>query len=215
MLRKATREAEALLIFDEVKTSRIGPAGVQGLLGIEPDLTTLGKFIGGGLTFGAFGGSSKVMAHFNPKHPDHWKHAGTFNNNVCTMAAGCAAMGEIYTPRRAQEFLEYSEAFRLSLNDLFAAEDVPMYANGLGSIIAIHFSRTPTKRTSDITAGCRAMRPLLHMELLLQGVLVCSRGDMFLSLPMTEEHLSRARDALKSFIDRYKPLIHEVLETVS
>jgi len=215
MLRRATREAGALLIFDEVKTSRIGPAGVQGLLGIEPDLTTLGKFIGGGLTFGAFGGSSEIMAHFNPKNPDHWSHAGTFNNNVCTMAAGCAAMGEVYTPRRAQEFLEYSEAFRLSLNDLFAAHEVPMYANGMGSIIAIHFSRKPTTRTSDISAGCLAMRPLLHLEMLLAGVLICSRGDMFLSLPMTDQHLSRAHDALSSFIDRYRPLINEVLRTVS
>jgi len=215
MLRKATRKTGALLIFDEVKTSRIGPAGFQGLLGIEPDLTTLGKFIGGGLTFGAFGGSSEIMAHFNPKNPGHWNHAGTFNNNVCTMAAGCAAMGEVYTPRRAQEFLEYSEAFRLSLNALFAAQGAPMYANGMGSMIAIHFSRNPTMRTTDITAGCRAMRPLLHLEMLLAGVLICSRGDMFLSLPMTEQHLSRARDALKSFIDRYKPLINEVLRAVS
>jgi glutamate-1-semialdehyde 2,1-aminomutase len=194
-----------------VKTSRIGPAGLQGLLGIKPDLTTLGKFIGGGLPVGAFGGSAQIMAHFDPRHPDHWNHAGTFNNDVCSMAAGCAAMGKIYTPQRAQEFLEWSEAFRVSLNELFAARDVPMYANGLGSIIAIHFSRKPTQKTSEISAGCLALRPLLHMELLLDGVLACSRGDFFLSLPMTEDHLARARDALEKFIDHHKPLINEVL----
>jgi glutamate-1-semialdehyde 2,1-aminomutase len=212
MLRGTTREAGALLIFDEVKTSRIGPAGLQGMLGIKPDMTTLGKFIGGGLPIGVFGGSAEIMAHFNPKHPDHWNHAGTFNNDICSMAAGCAAMGKVYTPQRAQEFLEWSEAFRLSLNELFVARDVPMYANGMGSIIALHFSAKPTKRTSDISAGCRAMRPLLHLEMLLEGVLICSRGDFFLSLPMTEEHLSRARDALEKFIDRYRPLINEVLQ---
>jgi glutamate-1-semialdehyde 2,1-aminomutase len=212
MLRRTTREVGALLIFDEVKTSRIGPAGLQGLLGIKPDLTTLGKFIGGGLPVGAFGGSGEIMAHFNPKHPDHWNHAGTFNNDVCSMAAGCAAMGKIYTPQRAQEFFEWSEAFRLSLNELFAARDVPMYANGMGSIIAIHFSRKPTKRTSDISAGCLALRPLLHLEMLLEGVLICSRGDLFLSLPMTGDHLSRAREALDRFMDRHKPLINEVLQ---
>jgi glutamate-1-semialdehyde 2,1-aminomutase len=212
MLRKATREAGALLIFDEVKTSRLGPAGVQGLLGIKPDVTTLGKYIGGGLPIGAFGGSAEIMAHFNPKHPDHWSHAGTFNNDTCTMAAGCAAMGKVFTPQRAQEFLDWSEAFRLSLNELFAARDVPMHANGMGSIIAIHFSRKPTTRTSDISAGCRALRPLLHLEMLHEGVLICSRGDIFLSLPMTDEHLSRVRDALEKFIDRHKPLINEVLQ---
>ena len=212
MLRGTTREVGALLIFDEVKTSRIGPAGLQGMLGIKPDMTTLGKFIGGGLPIGVFGGSAEIMSHFNPKHPDHWNHAGTFNNDICSMAAGCAAMGKVYTPQRAQEFLEWSEAFRLSLNELFVARDVPMYANGMGSIIALHFSAKPTKRTSDISAGCRAMRPLLHLEMLLEGVLICSRGDFFLSLPMTEEHLSRARDALEKFIDRYRPLINEVLQ---
>jgi hypothetical protein len=59
------------------------------------------------------------------------------------------------------------------------------------------------------------MRPLLHMEMLIEGMLICSRGDMFLSLPMTEDHLSRARDALERFIERYKPLIEEVLQTYS
>jgi glutamate-1-semialdehyde 2,1-aminomutase len=211
MLRRVTREVGALLIFDEVKTARIGPEGTQGMLGIDPDITTLGKFIGGGLTTGAFGGSAEVMMHFNPKLEGRWNHAGTFNNNTCTMAAGCEAMGNIYTKERASDFFEMSEAFRLSLNEMFAAKDVPMYANGMGSIIAIHFSREPTKQPSDITAGCQSMRPLLHMEMLLEGVLICSRGDLFVSLPMSEAHLGRARDALGRFADRYKPLIEEVL----
>lgn len=212
MLRRATREVGAVLIFDEVKTCRIGPAGTQGIVGIKPDITTLGKFIGGGLPIGAFGGSAEVMKHFNPKLQGNWNHAGTFNNDVCSMAAGCAAIGKIYTPQRAADFFEWSEAFRLSLNEMFAAKAVPMYANGMGSIIAIHFSSKPTKRPADITAGCQSMRPLLHMEMLLEGVLICSRGDFFLSLPMTEAHLSRTKIALENFIDRYKALIISVLE---
>jgi glutamate-1-semialdehyde 2,1-aminomutase len=212
MLRRVTSEVGAALIFDEVKTARVGPSGAQGILGIIPDLTTMGKFIGGGLTTGAFGGTAEVMRHFNPKRADRWNHAGTFNNNTCTMAAGCAAMGKIYTAERAQEFFDWSEAFRLSLNELFAARDVPMYANGMSSIIAIHFSREATKKPTDITAGCQSLRPLLHMEMLLEGVLICSRGDFFLSLPMNESHLSRAKEALEKFIDRYKELIVQTLE---
>jgi glutamate-1-semialdehyde 2,1-aminomutase len=212
MLRAETRKTGALLIFDEVKTARIGPAGTQGMLGIKPDLTTLGKFIGGGLPTGAFGGSAEVMAHFNPKLEGRWNHAGTFNNNVCSMAAGSTAMSQIYTPQRAQDFFDWSEAFRLSLNEMFAAREVPMYANGMGSIIAIHFSSKPTRKTSDISKGCQAMRPLLHMEMLLEGILICSRGDFFLSLPMTEAQLARTRSALERFADRYKPLITRILE---
>jgi glutamate-1-semialdehyde 2,1-aminomutase len=165
MLRQKTKEMGTFLIFDEVKTARLGPAGVQGMLDIKPDLTTLGKFIGGGLPTGAFGGSAEIMAQFNPKQKGALAHAGTFNNNVCSMAAGCAAMSKVYTPQRAAEFLDWSEAFRLSLNDMFAAKAVPMYANGMGSMIAIHFSSKPTKRPADISAGCQSLRPLLHMEL--------------------------------------------------
>ena len=212
MLRRETRQVGALLIFDEVKTSRLGPAGLQGLLGIEPDLTALGKYIGGGLPTGAFGGSAEIMERFNPKQKGSWAHAGTFNNNICSMAAGCAAMSRVYTPQRAAEFFATSEAFRVSLNEMFTEREVPMHCNGLGSIFAIHFARQPVRKTADITAGCVSLRPLLHMELLLEGVLVCSRGDMFLSLPMTETHLSKARHALESFADRYKPLILEVLQ---
>lgn len=213
MLRQLTREVGALLIFDEVKTARLGPAGIQGLSGIKPDLTTLGKFIGGGLPTGAFGGAAEYMAHYNPKLKGNWNHAGTFNNNTCSMAAGSAAMSKIYTQQRAAEFFDRSEAFRLSLNRMFADRAVPMYCNGMGSIFAIHFSSEPTRRTSDISAGCRSLRPLLHMEMLLEGVLLCSRGDFFLSLPMTEEHLNSARLALGNFVDRYKPLIIDVLNT--
>ncbi len=212
MLRRMTEEVGALLIFDEVKTARLGPAGTQGMLGIEPDLTTLGKFIGGGLPTGAFGGSAEVMAHYNPRLDGSLAHAGTFNNNVCSMAAGCAALSKIYTPKRAAEFLDWSEAFRLSLNDMFASKAVPMYANGMGSMIAIHFSSEPTKRPSDISAGCRSLRPLLHMELLLDGVLLCGRGDLFLSLPMNDSHLSKVSLALEKFADRYKPLVERTLQ---
>jgi glutamate-1-semialdehyde 2,1-aminomutase len=212
MLRRMTKEIGALLIFDEVKTARLGPAGTQGMLGIAPDMTTLGKFIGGGLPTGAFGGSADVMAHYNPRLDGSLAHAGTFNNNVCSMAAGCAALSKIYTPQRAAEFFEWSEAFRLSLNDMFASKAVPMYANGMGSIIAIHFSSEPTKRPSDITTGCRSLRPLLHMELLLDGVLICSRGDLFLSLPMNDSHLSKVSLSLENFADRFKPLIERALQ---
>jgi glutamate-1-semialdehyde 2,1-aminomutase len=213
MLRQRTEEVGALLIFDEIKTGRLGPAGVQGMLDFTPDLTTVGKFIAGGLPTGAFGGRADLMARFDPRHGRGWNHAGTFNNNVCSMAAGCAAMGDVFSSERAAEFLEWSEAFRLSLNEMFAERDVPMYANGMGSIIAIHFSKVATKSPAQITAGCQSLRPLLHMEMLLEGVLICKRGDFFLSLPMDETHLTKARDALGTFIDRHKQLIENVLAT--
>lgn len=213
MLRQSTRDVGALLIFDEVKTARLGPAGVQGMLGIEPDLTMLGKIIGGGLPTGAFGGKAEIMACYNPKQAGTWKHAGTFNNNVCSMAAGIAALGRVFTPERAAEFFEWSEAFRQSLNRMFVEKKVPMFCNGLGSMFAIHFTREPLQHMVIRSAECQVMNALLHMELLLSGMLVCSRGDLFLSLPLTDEHLTRARETLADFIDRYKPLVTSVVDS--
>ncbi len=210
MLRDTTREIGAVLIFDEVKTARLGPAGVQGRIGIQPDLTTLGKIIAGGMPTGAFGGSAELMACFNPKKEGSWKHAGTFNNNVCSMSAGIAAMGKVFTPQRANEFFEYTEAYRQSLNALFIEKSVTMVCNGLGSMFAIHFSPKPLERMVVRSADAHALNALLHMELLLDGVLICSRGDLFLSLPMNDLHLDRARQALTGFIDRHHSLITSV-----
>ena len=101
-LREATHETGSLLIFDEVMTSRMSGGGQQARLGITPDLTTMGKYIAGGMSFGAFGGRADVMALFETALP----HAGTFNNNVMSMAAGRVAMGEIFTPDMAASFFD-------------------------------------------------------------------------------------------------------------
>ena len=206
-LRQTTRDVGALLILDEVKTARLGPSGMQGVMDIQPDLTTLGKIIGGGLPTGAFGGKQEIMAIYNPKQKGSWKHAGTFNNNVCSMAAGCAAMGEVYTQERAKEFFDWSESVRTEFNAMFAAKGVPMICNGLGSMFAIHFSNTPVTSRTIRSAEGHALHALLHMELLLRGLLVIGRGDVFLSLPMTDDHLTRLRVGLEEFIDRYKLVI--------
>ena len=100
-LRERSAAAGALLIFDEVMTSRLAPGGRQSQLGITPDLTTLGKYIGGGMSFGAFGGRRDVMAQFDPRTPGALTHAGTFNNNVLTMSAGAAGLGSVYTDEAA------------------------------------------------------------------------------------------------------------------
>lgn len=209
MLREATRDSGSLLVFDEVKTARLGPAGMQGLLGIRPDLTTLGKIIGGGLPIGAFGGPAGIMDHFNPRKPGSWKHAGTFNNNVCSMAAGCAALGAVYTASRARRFFEWSESVRCGLNELFRARGVPMVCNGTGSMFAIHFSETPLSRMVIRDAARHTLHRLLHMELLLGGILICTRGDLFLSLPLTDDHIDKLRGGLEQFIDRHRDALEQ------
>lgn len=86
----------ALLILDEVMTSRLSPGGLQEHFGITPDLTSLGKYIGGGMTFGAFGGRASIMGAYNPHKPDALVHGGTFNNNTLSMSAGAAVMTKVW-----------------------------------------------------------------------------------------------------------------------
>src|SRR3954452_15297631 len=87
-LRALASETGAVLIFDEVMTSRLAPGGLQEVHGVLPDMTTLGKYVGGGMSFGAFGGAARIMKWFDPRRADGFQHAGTFNNNVLTMSAG-------------------------------------------------------------------------------------------------------------------------------
>ncbi|HSI98386.1 MAG TPA: aminotransferase class III-fold pyridoxal phosphate-dependent enzyme [Gaiellaceae bacterium] len=98
-LRELADDAGALLVFDEVISFRIGYHGAQGRLGVTPDLTTLGKIIGGGLPIGAFGGRGDVMELFDPRSKKRLTHGGTFNANPLSMAAGLATLEEL-TPRR-------------------------------------------------------------------------------------------------------------------
>src|SRR6267143_2657707 len=121
-LRTLADETGALLIFDEVMTSRLAPGGLQELHGILPDLTTLGKYVGGGMSFGAFGGRAEIMERFDPRRPDAFQHAGTFNNNVLTMNAGLAGLTEIYTPERARALNEWGDRLRERLNAVVARD---------------------------------------------------------------------------------------------
>ncbi len=212
-LRAETERVGALLIFDEVKTSRCGAGGIQGALGIRPDLTTLGKYLGGGLPTGAFGGRKDIMARYDHRTPGAFKHAGTFNNNVCTMMAGHAALTKIFTPQVADAFADSCERFRVSLNDTMAAKGVPVRFTGLGSLIAVHFTYKQINRPADIPTASKALGQLFHMESIFRSVLVVARGDIFISLAITQEQLRRLRQAILAFVDDYGALVErEVLE---
>src|SRR6185369_12842556 len=94
-MRRACTEHNVILIFDEVMTSRVSTGGYQAMVGVTPDMTTLGKYLGGGMSFGAFGGRVDLMSRFDPERADAWPHAGTFNNNVLSMAAGLAGLKKL------------------------------------------------------------------------------------------------------------------------
>ncbi|MES0039754.1 aminotransferase class III-fold pyridoxal phosphate-dependent enzyme [Mesorhizobium sp. M0046] len=195
MLREATREVGALLIFDEVMTSRMSDGGLQKRLGITPDLTTLGKYMAGGMSFGAFGGRADVLSLFDGRLP----HAGTFNNNVLSMAAGRVALGEIFTKEVAEELYVGGERLRTALNDRLMKLGVSMHFSGVGSIATAHY-RPPLIRSAYTPTGREdGLRELFFLDMLHAGFYFARRGMIALSLPVLQSDLDRFVDAVEQF----------------
>jgi glutamate-1-semialdehyde 2,1-aminomutase len=205
-LRDGATKVGALLIFDEVMTSRLAPNGLANKLGIRSDLTTLGKYIGGGMSFGAFGGRSDVMAQFDPR-TGSLSHSGTFNNNVMTMAAGYAGLTKLFTPEAAGALAERGEAMRARLNALCAKEGVAMQFTGVGSLMNAHFLRGEVRCVDDLAVVDGRLRQLLFFHLLSQGIYASPRGFVVLSLPLPDADIDRFVAAIGSFIGEYRALL--------
>jgi glutamate-1-semialdehyde 2,1-aminomutase len=199
-LRKLADETGALLIFDEVMTSRLAPGGLQGVHAIRPDLTTLGKYVGGGMSFGAFGGRADVMSLFDPSRPDALPHAGTFNNNVMTMSAGLAAMTEILTPEAVIAVNARGDRLRERLNAVARAAGARLQFTGRGSMMAAHFCAGPVRNEADADRGSQGLIELLYFDLLDRGLYIARRGMIVLNLIHDEPAFARLEAAVEDFV---------------
>ena len=206
-LRDVCTENGVILIFDEVMTSRLSGGGLQGALDVTPDMTTLGKYIGGGMTFGAFGGRADIIDQFDPRVPDGLPHAGTFNNNVLTMSAGIVALEELYPTVLADEFTAKGDAFRERLQRLARGRSLPVELTGVGSLMNIHFSRQPVTSPEQARKGNPALRQLLQMAMLDAGFYIGKTGYLALMLPLTDIDYENFANAFDGFLDTYGDLI--------
>jgi glutamate-1-semialdehyde 2,1-aminomutase len=206
MLREETVARGSVLIFDEVMTSRLHPKGLSAHLGIAPDLKTLGKYIGGGMSFGAFGGRADIMGQFDPSRPDALPHAGTFNNNTLTMTVGLAAMSEVFTPEACIHLNSRGNRLRDSLNNLFMRYQAPFRATGLGSMITIHPVAGEVRVPEDAAKADIRLKRLLYLDLLDEGYYLAERGFMALSLMIDDEHCDGLIAATGRFIERRREL---------
>jgi glutamate-1-semialdehyde 2,1-aminomutase len=198
-LRHAASDAGAVLIFDEVQTARLSVGGRQELLGIAPDLTTIGKFFGGGLAFGCFGGRSQLMDLLDPRRPDALAHPGTFNNNTLTMAAGIAAVSGLLSADALQRLNSRGERLRESMLALFHHTAAPFTVTGLGSLMNIH-PLAPA-------VAAEALRKLLFFELAAAGIYIAARGLIALSLAITDDDIARLLRALEAFSHKNRSLL--------
>jgi len=206
-LREACTETGALLIFDEVMTSRHGFGGMQRRLGITPDMTTFGKYMGGGMSFGAFGGRREVMAVFDGHRPGALPHAGTFNNNVLSMAAGCVAMGEIFGAAEAEALFARGEALREALNAACARQGVALHFTGAGSMMNPHFRKGPVTAPYRPSVEEERMRELFFFDMLAAGIYLARRGMVALMLPVTEADCARFVAAVEEFCAARRPVL--------
>lgn len=186
MLRETTKKTGALLILDEVMTSRFGTGGAQKLHGLKPDLVTLGKYIGGGASFGAFGGRADIMSLYDPSSPNAIPHAGTFNNNVLSMAAGIAGMTKVFTPAAAEALHARGDKLREAINALAKRRNAKIQAVGVGSLMNIHTTRTPVRTPADALTSDDKLKEVLFLELLEAGYYMARRGFVALSLAVSD-----------------------------
>jgi glutamate-1-semialdehyde 2,1-aminomutase len=201
-LREITEKHGIVLIFDEVISYRIARGGAQERFNVRPDLTTLGKIIGGGLPVGAFGGRADVMAAYDPrKGGARISHGGTFNANPLTMAAGLATL-QALTPEAYARLDALGERLRGGVTRLLEATRRKGQVTGVGSLFCLHWA------TGDLT-DYRSSRPKdpdasmrVFLGLLNEGIILSQRGLGACSLAMGDDDIDRFVNALARVISR-------------
>ncbi len=206
-LRDATRAVGALLIFDEVMTSRLDYHGLHGFHGIKPDFVTLGKYLGGGASFGGFGGRADLVDRFDPASPKAFSHGGTFNNNVLSMAAGVTGLTKVLTREASRAVNERGDRLREAMNAALEKHGVEAVVLGRGSLMNLHFVRGPVETPAPLDAANPALIALWHVEMLLRGYYVTPRGMLALSLPFGDAELAGFVDAFDDFLSSNRQVL--------
>ncbi len=206
-LRAATTKAGTFLIFDEVMTSRLAYTALHGVHGINPDFVTLGKYLGGGASFGAFGGRADLIDRFDPAAPGAFSHGGTFNNNILSMAGGFTGFTQVLTEEASRGFNERGDRMRARMNKALEDHGVEGVVLGRGSLMNLHFVAGPVDNPGLLDAADQRLLALWHVEMLLRGFHVTPRGMMALSLPYGEPELDAFMEAFEDFLLAHRSVL--------
>jgi glutamate-1-semialdehyde 2,1-aminomutase len=204
-LRDLTRKHDALLIFDEVMTGfRVALGGAQERYGVTPDITALGKVIGGGLPAAAYGASREIMGRVSPSGPIY--QAGTLSGNPLAMAAGLATLRLLREPGAYDRLEALSARLADGLGSAAREAGVAHVVQRVGSMITLFFHDGPVKNYDDAKGSDTALFARFFWEMLARGVyLPCSQFEAaFVSLAHAEEDIDRtiaaAREALAAAV---------------
>ena len=193
-LREATSEVGALLIFDEIQTFRLATGGAQQIYGIEPDLTTFAKVIGGGLPIGAWGGRADAMDQYDPRQPRAISHPGTFNGNALAMVAGAVAL-ELLTGAEIERINALGERLRTGIGEAAGQIGEAVRVTGMGSMAQIHFTGGPVADYRSAAAADKQRASAMHLALINEGIFTSPTCRFAVSTPMDEEHVEQAVEA--------------------
>jgi glutamate-1-semialdehyde 2,1-aminomutase len=200
-LRELTRRHGALLIFDEVMSLRLEVGGYQQRTGVQPDLTTMAKIIGGGFPVGAFGGSDAVMSQFDPTSGSPLWQSGTFNGNAVTTVAGAVAM-EHFGAAEVARINALGARLREGLSGAMKVRGVRGVVTGYGSFAAVHFGTDRVQNYRDVARADAGLKRLIHLALLLNGVFCAPRLMFCTSTPMTDATIDLVVDRFGVALDR-------------
>ncbi len=203
-LRELADRHGFMLVLDEVMTFRHGGHGLQGEWNIRPDLTTLGKIIGGGLPVGAVAGPEKLMDSLAPPKPHRIQHSGTFNGNPLTMAAGLATMAA-YDEQTARDLDARGDRLRSRLQETLA--QFGLSVTGWGSMMNVHAAPTPPQCWRDVRASDSGRMQRIQSGLMDRGFFLAPRGMLVLSTAHTEEHLDQLEEALAAVAEQTAPSV--------
>jgi glutamate-1-semialdehyde 2,1-aminomutase len=193
-IRDAAHKAGALLVLDEVLTYRFAIGGCQSLMQIDPDLTMIGKGIGGGFPVGAVGGKRDLMRVFDPADLKLF-HTGTFNANPVTMAAGSVSVREL-TADRIATMHALAENLKSALIMIISEAGFPVSINHFGSCLNLYFSKMPP--ASSIVREDADIMSKFHLAAMNHGLFIAPRGMMALSTITTQNHIDEAIDCAEA-----------------
>ena len=199
-LREVTERHGTLLLFDEVITGfRIAYGGAQSAYGIEPDLTALGKVMGGGFPCAAFGGRRELMEQLAPTGPVY--QAGTLSGNPVAVAAGIAALDLAWTTDPYPGLVRTAEELTTGIAEAFGAHGLPVTINRAGSLFSVFFAEGPVRNYGDARAADHERYARLFHHLLDHGIYLPPSGYELWTLSTTHgaDEIAATLEAVSSF----------------
>ncbi|MEC4684019.1 MAG: glutamate-1-semialdehyde 2,1-aminomutase [Nitrospirota bacterium] len=205
--RTVTEENGALLIADEVITGfRLTYGGAQVLFGMEPDLTLLGKIIGGGMPVGAYGGREDIMKMIAPEGPVY--QAGTLSGNPVAMAAGLATLTRLRTPALYSLLEEKSRILADGILAFSRSLGLPLRVNRMGSMMTLFFSDKPVTDLASAEHSSTKLFSIFHQEARKEGLLLppSQFEALFLSTCHDDQVVAKALPRFKAALERTRAL---------